>query len=98
PPPLSSFPTRRSSDLPMHSTTFFIVAIVAIVAQAYLLFLFFFEPGLRYRLETDGIASADSEDFIRALEALTDSRLCAGTSVQVRSEEHTSELQSLAYL
>ena len=83
----------------MHSTTFFIVAIVAIVAQAYLLFLFFFEPGLRYRLETDGIASADSDDFIRALEALTDSRLCAGTSVEVLTNGdhfYIAELDAIA--
>nr|UXE46233.1 putative cardiolipin synthase YwiE [uncultured bacterium] len=59
----------------MHSTTFFVIAIAAIMAQAYLLVLFLFEPGLRYKMSSPEISPVDSPEFLHELEALTDSKL-----------------------
>lgn len=67
----------------MNSTTFLVIAIIAIVAQSFLLFLALFEPGLDYKIDTQPDAPLDSEDFRRMLEALTDARLNERTQIEV---------------
>ena len=67
----------------MDSTTFLVIAVIAIVAQSFLLFLALFEPGLDYKISTPPSASLDSPDFLRTLEALTDSRLTRRSSIIV---------------
>ncbi|HZU21336.1 MAG TPA: phospholipase D-like domain-containing protein [Terriglobales bacterium] len=67
----------------MHSTAFFVIAIIAIVAQAYLLVLFFFEPGLRYKLSTPENSAVETPEFLHELEALTDARVRRHTDIQV---------------
>ena len=74
------------------------VAVVAIVAQSFLLFLALFEPGLDYRVKTPLPSSLDSPDFLRMLEALTDSKLSTCTSVEVLTNGevyYEAELQAI---
>ncbi len=67
----------------MDSNAFLVIAIVAIVAQSFLLFLALFEPGLAYRLSTKTTADLDSEDFMRVLEAATDANVTTRNRVDV---------------
>ena len=81
-----------------HSTAFFVVAIIAIAAQSFLLFLALFEPGLRYKVSTPSPAPLDAEDFLRILEALTDSKLSTCTHVEVLTNGevyYEAELQAI---
>jgi cardiolipin synthase len=52
----------------MDSTFFTVVAVIAILVQSFLLFLFFFEPGLPYKLWKP--PSPASREFLKMLEAL----------------------------
>ena len=52
----------------MDSTPFTIVAIIAIIVQSYLLLLFFFEPGLRYKIWNP--PAPRSPEFLKMLQAL----------------------------
>jgi cardiolipin synthase A/B len=67
----------------MDSTFFLVIAVIAITAQALLLFLALFEPGLDYKITTTGTDPIDSEEFLCMLEALTDSKIHRRTSVEV---------------
>jgi cardiolipin synthase len=59
----------------MDSTTFLVIAIIAIAAQSFLLFLALFEPGLDYRVAMKRSAMGlDSEEFVYQLEAVTDAK------------------------
>ena len=55
---------RRNMD----STFFTVVAIMAVVVQSYLLLLFFFEPGLRYKVWNP--PAPNSPEFLNMLQAL----------------------------
>lgn len=66
----------------MNSTAFLVIALIAIVAQGFLLFLALFEPGLDYRIRTPVSAALDSDTFLRMLEALTDAKLNRGCRVE----------------
>lgn len=66
----------------MESTAFFVIALIAIAAQTYLIILFLFEPGLRYKVVTPR-APLDSDDFLCMLEAITDARLHCRNQVEV---------------
>src|SRR5205823_12657646 len=88
---LLSFPTRRSSDL----------------IQDDQVGRFIFERLQRARAvsrlhdEIAGLAEGESDELAQIAIVIRDQDLHAVTSVgsvMVRSEEHTSELQSLAYL
>jgi cardiolipin synthase len=72
-----------SAGRQMHSTTFFVIAIIAMVAQGYLLALFFFEPGLRYKISSPENSSVDTPEFLHEVEALTDSRVRRDTNIEV---------------
>lgn len=52
----------------MDSTPFTVVAVIAIIVQSYLLLLFFFEPGLRYKVWNPPAPS--SPEFLSMLQAL----------------------------
>ncbi len=67
----------------MDSNTFLIIAIVAIVAQSFLLFLALFEPGLDYKISHPASCPPDSEEFIRIIEALTDAQVTRRSSIEV---------------
>lgn len=57
-----------------NSTTFLVIACIAIVAQSLLLYLALFEPGLDYRVRAPQDAGLETPKFLYALEALTDSK------------------------
>jgi len=65
------------------SNTFLIIAIIAIVAQSFLLFLALFEPGLDYKISHPASCPPDSEEFIRIIEALTDAQVTRRSSIEV---------------
>jgi cardiolipin synthase len=65
------------------SNTFLVIAIIAIVAQSFLLFLALFEPGLDYKISAPASCQLDSEEFMRVLEALTDAQVSRHTSIEV---------------
>ncbi|MBA3247550.1 MAG: cardiolipin synthase B [Pyrinomonadaceae bacterium] len=67
----------------MDSTTFLVIAVIAIIGQSFLLFLALFEPGLDYEIAKPPSAALDSTDFLRTLEALTDARLTKRSSIEV---------------
>ena len=64
-------------------TAFLVVAIIAIVAQGFLLFLALFEPGLPYKISAPPSAPLESEDFLRILEAITDAKVHRGDRIEV---------------
>jgi cardiolipin synthase len=65
------------------SNAFLVVAVIAIVAQSFLLFLALFEPGLAYKISTPNPARLDSDDFMRVLEAATDASVTRRNRVEV---------------
>ncbi|HWS98788.1 MAG TPA: phospholipase D-like domain-containing protein [Pyrinomonadaceae bacterium] len=67
----------------MDSTAFLVIAIIAIVALALMLFLALFEPGLAYKISACETDPLDSDDFICVLEAITDSKIHRHGSVEV---------------
>ncbi|HEX8649509.1 MAG TPA: phospholipase D-like domain-containing protein [Pyrinomonadaceae bacterium] len=67
----------------MDSTTFLVIAIIAIIAQCFMLFLALFEPGLDYKIKTPPPEPLESEDFLRILEAITDAKAQPRSSVEV---------------
>lgn len=74
------------------------VAVVAIVAMGFLLFLALFEPGLDYKISTPQTAALDSPEFLRMLEAITDSRVNDCTHVEVLTNGevyYEAELQAI---
>jgi cardiolipin synthase len=67
----------------MDSTTFLVIAIIAIAIQSFLLFLALFEPGLDYKISTKPSAPLDSEEFVYLLEALTDAKANRRSRIEV---------------
>jgi cardiolipin synthase len=65
------------------SNAFLVIAIIAIVAQSFMLFLALFEPGLAYKISTPNPARLDSDDFMRVLEAATDASVTRRNRVEV---------------
>jgi len=65
------------------STGFVVIATVAIVAQSLVLFVAFFDPGLRYKISSTRGESLDSPEFLYQLEALTDAKLNRHTTLEV---------------
>jgi cardiolipin synthase len=58
----------------MDSTAFLIIAIIGIASLCFLLFLALFQPGLAYRISSPATEPLESEEFLRILEAITDSK------------------------
>jgi len=67
----------------MESTTFFVIAIIAIAVLAFMLFLALFEPGLAYKISAPETESIESDDFLCVLEAITDSKVHRHGRVEV---------------
>ena len=65
------------------STGFVVVATIAILAQALVLFVAFFDPGLRYKVSASKSESLDSPEFLYGLEALTDAKINRHTKLEV---------------
>ncbi len=67
----------------MDSTTFLVIAIIAIAVLSFLLFLALFEPGLDYKISAEPSDPLDSEEFICQLEALTDAKVNRRNRIEV---------------
>lgn len=67
----------------MDSTAFLVIAIIAIAALCFLLFLALFEPGLAYKISSPVTEPLDTEDFLCVLEAITDSKIHRRGRVEV---------------
>lgn len=67
----------------MDSTTFLVIAIIAIAIQSFLLFLALFEPGLDYKIAAEPKSSLESEQFLCLLEAVTDAKANRGSRIEV---------------
>ena len=67
----------------MDSTTFLVIAIIAIIVQGFVIFLALFEPGLDYKVPANSLAPLESEDFLRMIEALTDAKVHRQSQVEV---------------
>jgi len=80
----------------MDSTFFTVVAVIAISLQSYLLLLFFFEPGLRYKVWNP--SSPSSREFLNMLQALLGVCTYPSTRVVVLTNGNTfyaSELDAI---
>lgn len=83
----------------MHSTGFYVFALIVIAWQAFLLAMALFGPGLRYKIEKFEAPEIDSEKFLKTLETLTDAQMKHGSLLQVHTNgEHfyEAELQAIA--
>ena len=65
------------------STGFVVVATIAILLQALVIFVAFFDPGLRYKISLQGVEKLDSPEFLHSLEAITDAKINHHTGLQV---------------
>lgn len=65
------------------STGFVVIATLAILAQSLVLFVAFFDPGLRYKISSTRGEALDSPEFLYQLEALTDAKRNRHTSLEV---------------
>lgn len=65
------------------SHTFFVLALIAIGWQLFLLLMALFAPLLRYKIQCFEAPPIESEDFLRTLEALTDAQVNHSNTVQV---------------
>ena len=80
------------------SMGFFIFAWIVIGWQLFLLFMAFFEPALRYRIERFEAPEIDSEKFLMTLEALTDAQInhCSLVAVLTNGEQfYEAELDAI---
>ena len=67
----------------MDLSAFNVIAIIAIAFLSLMLFLALFEPALPYRITRASTVPLDSEDFLRIIEALSDSQVYPRTRVEV---------------
>ncbi|HYX52523.1 MAG TPA: phospholipase D-like domain-containing protein, partial [Candidatus Limnocylindrales bacterium] len=68
----------------MHvSHTFFVIAVIAIGWQLFLLLMALFEPALRYKIECFEAPPIDSDEFLCTLEALTDAQVNHHNTLEV---------------
>lgn len=82
----------------MDSTAFQVIAIIAVVAQGFLLFLALFEPSLRYKITNPPSPPLDSEQFLKVLATLSDSKIHRNTTIEVLTNGETfyeAELEAL---
>src|SRR4051794_15904986 len=66
----------------MHSTTFLVLAVIALVVVGLLLFLLLFEPGLKYCV-TPPTVPPDSQGFLSLLGLLADSTVYRRSRIEV---------------
>jgi len=80
-------------------TGFVVVALVAIIIQGLFLFHALFGPSPKYKISAPNQNRIDSEDFLRVLEALTDSKINRRTNLEVLTngdEFYEAELKAIA--
>jgi cardiolipin synthase A/B len=65
------------------STTFMVIAILAIAAQSVLLLVALFGKGPKYKVSVSDLHELSAEDFLRTLEAVTDARMTMNNEVDV---------------
>ncbi len=65
------------------STGFVVVATLAILLQALVIFVAFFDPGLRYKVSLRGVRKLDSPEFLHTLEAIVDAKINHHTALRV---------------
>jgi cardiolipin synthase len=65
------------------STWFLVIAVIAIAMQGLTLFLALFEPTLRYKIAQPPGLPLDSEEFLKLISAIADSKIHYNTSVEV---------------
>src|SRR5205823_11079739 len=94
---LLSFPTRRSSDLYYILHEGLIGYLGEKGLQEYTYKKMDDDKAAKFDV-TNGWLGITDKYWATALLPMTDARLTANYSSKLRSEEHTSELQSLAYL
>src|SRR5687767_1712919 len=63
--------------------TFYVIALLAIIAQGWLLFLAFFEPGLAYKIRRAPNVKLDTPEFARMMEVLVKTQMNRRTKVEV---------------
>ncbi len=83
----------------MDISAFNVIAIISIAFLALMLFLALFEPGLPYKIAGPPADSLDSEDFLRILEAITDSQVRGRGRVEVLSNGevfYEAELEAIS--
>jgi cardiolipin synthase len=82
----------------MDSTAFLVIAILAITAQAFLIFLALFGPAHRYKIRKAAAFDLGSEDFVRMLEALADAKVHRNSRIEVLTNGevfYEAELQAI---
>jgi cardiolipin synthase len=80
-------------------TGFVVLALVAIIIQGLFLFHALFGPSPKYKIAAPNRNRIDSEDFLRVLEALTDSKVNRRTNLEVLTngdEFYEAELKAIA--
>jgi cardiolipin synthase len=76
-----------------------VIATIAILAMALVLFVALFDPGLRYKISATRSEKLDSDEFLYEIEALTDAKVNRRVSLQVLTngnEFYEAELQAIA--
>ena len=80
------------------SNGFVAIATIAILLQALVLFVAFFDPGLRYRIQQTASQKLDSPEFLHNLEAITDAKVNRHTTLEVLTNGETfyqAELEAI---
>jgi cardiolipin synthase len=81
------------------STTFLVVALLAIIAQGIVLVVALFGPGLRYKIERAELRDLSTRELLHNLEALTDARMSQRTKLEVLTNGenfYPAELEAIA--
>lgn len=65
------------------SNGFVVIATIAILAMALVLFVSLFDPGLRYRISSPRSERLESDEFLYMLEAITDAKVNQRTGLEV---------------
>lgn len=79
-------------------TGFVILAVLAICAEAWIVFLALFDPGLPYGIASQSSEPLDSEGFRTTLEAITDAKIHCGTQFEVLTNGENFYESMLAYI
>lgn len=74
---------RLSKGAMFESTTFLVIACIAIALQGLTLFLALFEPSLRYKISEPPKWPLDSDEFLKLIGAVADAKLHENSSVDV---------------
>jgi cardiolipin synthase len=79
-------------------TWYFVLSIIVVGWQAFLLLMALFEPALRYQIECFEAPPIDSEEFLKSLEALTDAQVnhrCSVTVLTNGEQFYEAELEAI---